>query len=216
MTDSVSTDPNRRTGAHDYVTEVSSRLSSHWGLVLAFGILTAALGIVLAVWPGRSLVVFAIVFAIQLLATGVYRIIEALVGTDADTSARVLSGLSGALAALAGLLFLRAPLQTLAVLGILLGGWWVVSGVLDIVRALTGTPQGSRWWKLGMGVLSVLAGAYLVVNPGLSLLVMISVACVWLVGYGALAIIAAFQLRSQDNKQGTGDSSGSAYPANGS
>ena len=178
-------------------TEVRfAEFASHWGLVLAYGLISVGLGIVLAVWPGETLVVVAVLIAIQLLVAGVLRIVLALGSTALDGGVRVLMGLTGGLSLVVGLLCLRDPVQTLLIVGLLLGVWWVVSGVVDIVAAVVRPVPGRRAWDLVSGLVSILAGGFLLVNPDLSLGVLVVVICAWLFLVGAAAVWAAFRLRA--------------------
>jgi uncharacterized membrane protein HdeD (DUF308 family) len=178
-------------------TEVRfAEFASHWGLVLTYGLISVGLGIVLAVWPGETLVVVAVLIAIQLLVAGVLRIVLALGSTALDGGVRVLMGLTGGLSLVVGLLCLRDPVQTLLIVGLLLGVWWVVSGVVDIVAAVVRPVPGRRAWDLVSGLVSILAGGFLLVNPDLSLGVLVVVICAWLFLVGAAAVWAAFKLRA--------------------
>ena len=114
--------------------------------------MTLGLGIVLAVWPDETLVVCAVLIAIQLLISGVFRIVTAIAASGLDTALRVLSGLTGALALIVGLLFLRDPLQTVLVIGLILGAWWVAVGVIDIIGAMVSPTAGRRGWDIAGGV----------------------------------------------------------------
>ena len=172
------------------------RLADHWGLVLAYGLVTLGLGIVLAVWPDETLLVCAVLIAIQLLVSGVFRIVTAIAASGLDTALRVLSGLTGALALIVGLLFLRDPLQTVLVIGLILGAWWVATGVIDIIAALVAGTPGRVGWDIAGGVVSILVGGFLLVNPELSLGVLVFMICVWLIAVGVMAVVAAMRLRS--------------------
>lgn len=177
-----------------------SGLAEHWGLVLAYGVLTLGIGVVLAVWPDETLKVVAVLVGIQFLISGVLRIVAAIGSTSLDGGVRALMGLAGALALIVGLLCLRDPLQTLVAIGILLGAWWLVSGVIDIIAAFVSPVPGRRGWDIATGLLSVAAGGFLLVYPELSLGVFVLVACLWLFAIGLLAVVAAFALRSARGK----------------
>ena len=100
-----------------------------------------------------------------------------------------------------GLLVLRDPVHTLLAMGILLGVWWVVSGVVDVVAALV-SPVAGRWgWDVVTGVVSILAGGFLLVDPHLSLGVLVVVICAWLFLIGGAALVIAFRLRSEQHHQ---------------
>jgi uncharacterized membrane protein HdeD (DUF308 family) len=173
-----------------------SLLADHWGFVLTYGVITVGFGIVLAAWPDETLKVIAVLIGIQLIITGVFRIILAIASTSLDGGARVLVGLFGALALMVGLLCLRDPMQTLLAIGVILGVWWFAAGVVDIIGAIMSPSSRGRAWDIAMGVVSVLAGGFLLVNPEISLGVLVVVVCVWLFAYGFIAIVAAFRLRS--------------------
>jgi uncharacterized membrane protein HdeD (DUF308 family) len=175
-----------------------SRLADHWGLVLLYGLLTIGLGLALALWPDATLSVLALLLAIELIFTGVLRVVSAVASAQLDGGIRALLGLAGALGVLVGLLLLRDPLQTLVAAGLLLGAWWVVSGVIDLVSALVGAGTRSRLANVVMGLVSLGAGTYLVLNPEITLSALVLLCCVWLFGYGGVAVIAALQLRAVD------------------
>jgi uncharacterized membrane protein HdeD (DUF308 family) len=175
----------------------ADRLANHWGLVLGYGLVSVGLGLVLAFWPEETLVVCAVLVAIQLLISGVYRIVMSIGARGLDGGMRALMALTGGLALIVGLLCLRDPVQTLLFVGILIGMWWVVSGVVDVVGALVAPVHGHRAWDLVTGLISILAGGFLLVNPSLSLGVLVVVICAWMFLIGALALVAAFRMRAE-------------------
>lgn len=174
------------------VSAVLKELAEHWGLVLAYGLTTLALGIVLVVWPDASLAVFAVIVAIQLVIAGVVRIVQALSGDGV----RILVGLSGGLALIVGLLILRDPLQSVLVLTMILGAFWVISGVIEILGAFIGVDRSGRGWELLAGFLSIGVGAVMLVYTDFSVKVLVVVTAIWLIVAGAIATWAAFRLRS--------------------
>jgi uncharacterized membrane protein HdeD (DUF308 family) len=177
------------------VPESLSRLGDHWGLVVGYGAVTILLGLVLVIWPKETLVVLAVFLSIQLMVNGVFQIISAFAAHTVDGGVRALLGLSGALSVIVALLCLRAPLQTVVVIGLLIGAWWVISGLIDVFAAVL-TATSEKGWRIFMGVISVAAGAFLLVNPELSLGALVVVVAVWLFGYGAIAVVAGMRLRS--------------------
>ncbi len=172
-----------------------SRMADHWGLLVGFGSLTVLLGLAVVLWPGSTLVVLAVFLGIQLLVNGVFKIVSAFAASSVDGGVRALLGLAGALSVIVGLLCLREPMQTVVVLGLLLGAWWVVSGLIDIFAAVLGDSR-ERGWHIVMGFVSVLAGGFLLVNPEVSLTALVIVVAVWLFGYGVIAVVAGFRMRT--------------------
>ncbi|MEU6135146.1 HdeD family acid-resistance protein [Nocardioides sp. NPDC047086] len=172
-------------------------LGDYWGLVLAYGLVTTVLGVILAVWPKQTLVVLAVIVAIQIIVSGVFRLIAAAAGRSMEGGLRAVVGFSGALAIVVGLLFLRDPVQTLLIITILLGVWWVIGGIVDIIGAILRPAEGRRTWDIIAGVITVLAGAVLLINPEVSLGALVLVSCIWLIAVGIIAIVMAFRLRAE-------------------
>jgi uncharacterized membrane protein HdeD (DUF308 family) len=168
----------------------------HWGLHLFNGAVMVLIGIVMLVWPGASLVVISWLFAISLLVNGVVQILRSIADTDSSGGMRVLFGLLGALSLLAGVLCLRSPLQTLAAIALLIGSWWIVSGVLGVIAAVSGTTEGSRGWAAAFGVLSVVAGFVVLLQPGISLATLELTLGVTLIVLGIVVAIDALRRRT--------------------
>ena len=77
----------------------------------------------------------------------------------------------------------------------MIGFWWTVSGIIDIVTALLGHAE-NKVWRMVMGVISLIVGVYLMVDPTVSLGALVIIAAAWLFGYGAIAVIAGLRMRS--------------------
>jgi uncharacterized membrane protein HdeD (DUF308 family) len=169
--------------------------ADHWGLVFGYGVVSLALGLILAVWPDETLKVLAVIVAIQFLISGVIRVVIALTSRRLEGGIRALVGFSGALAVIVGLLCLRDPLQTLLVVGLLVGVWLLLAGFVDLLGAILSPVPGRRVWDVATGLVSVVAGGFLIVNPDVSLGLLVIVACIWLFGIGLFAVVAGLQMR---------------------
>jgi len=188
-------------------------LGRAWGWVLFFGFLTLAVGLAAIVWPGRTVVVIAILFGIQLLVRGVFSLIEALALDEASGGARVLYALVGILSITVGMLCLRHVLQTIAVLALLLGLYWIISGVVETWTALAHPDLPHRGMSLLMGVLGLVAGIVVLAAPGISLLTLAIVLGCWLLLLGASEVVAALRLRRLKAMAGNGRDYGGMQPA---
>ena len=62
--------------------DVLARASRHWGWLMAFGIISLLAGVAVLAWPGRTLVVVAVLFGIQLVVTGIFRFVAAFASED--------------------------------------------------------------------------------------------------------------------------------------
>jgi uncharacterized membrane protein HdeD (DUF308 family) len=98
-----------------------------------------------------------------------------------------------------GAILLWAPSKTAAdtyvLLVTLLGIYWIVSGVLDLVHMFT---DHTGWgWKLFMGLVSIIAGTYIVAYPVAAAVVLprvfVLVLGIWGVIQGIIALVLAFK-----------------------
>jgi uncharacterized membrane protein HdeD (DUF308 family) len=176
--------------------DLVARVGRHWGWVFAFGVITALIGIVALAWPGRTLLVVAVLFGIQLIAMGIYRFVAAFASDDASGATRVLLALLGVLSLIIGLYAVRHVLITLLALALLLGIFWIISGAMELFTALSHRGTRHRGWTAVMGVVSVLAGAVVLAYPGISLVVLAVVLSIWLLIFGATQIVLAVRIRS--------------------
>lgn len=93
-------------------------------------------------------------------------------GTAADTVKKQVSKgwwillVQGIAAIILGVLLLMNPATTLIAIAWVLGIFWLVGGVMDIVGAFTGrTPNRAWYWDLLAGAFGIIAGLILVTQP---------------------------------------------------
>jgi uncharacterized membrane protein HdeD (DUF308 family) len=173
-----------------------ARVGRAWGWVLAFGIITLLTGLAALVWPGRTLIVVAVLFGIQLIVMGIFRFVAAFASDDRSGGTRVLLALLGVLSLIIGLYAVRHVLITLLALALLLGIFWVVSGTVELFTALSHRGMQGRGWTAFMGILSIVSGIIVLAYPGISLLVLAVVLSIWLLVFGAMQVTLAFRIRS--------------------
>jgi uncharacterized membrane protein HdeD (DUF308 family) len=176
--------------------DMMARVGRAWGWVLAFGIITLLTGLAALVWPGRTLIVVAVLFGIQLIVMGIFRFVAAFASDDRSGGTRVLLALLGVLSLIIGLYAVRHVLITLLALALLLGIFWVVSGTVELFTALSHRGMQGRGWTAFMGILSIVSGIIVLAYPGISLLVLAVVLSIWLLVFGAMQITLAFRIRS--------------------
>lgn len=171
------------------------KLGGHWGWALTFGVLTTAAGIAALAWPGITLLAAAIVFGVQLIVAGIYRLVAGFASTDATVATRVLLALLGVLSLIVGLYAVRHVLLTIVALGLLLGIFWVANGVIELFTAIAHRNMAGRDWRMVMGTLSIVAGVILLAIPGISLLTLVVLISVWLIIFGMMEVSLAFRIR---------------------
>jgi len=185
-------DRGLRTDAADMLAGIGR----HWGWVLTFGIVTLLAGLLTLAWPGRTLVVIAVLFGIQLVVAGIFRFVAAFAADDATGGTRVLLALLGVLSFVVGLYAVRHVLVTIAALALLLGIFWIVNGAVEAFAALSHRGMQGRGWTILTGLLSVVAGIVVLAYPAISLATLAVVLGFWLLLYGVMEVVLAFRLRS--------------------
>ena len=176
--------------------EVLRGAGRHWGWPLTYGIITLLIGIVVLVWPDRTVEVVAVLFGIQLLVAGVFRFVGAIAAEGEGGGTRVLLALLGVLCFIAGLYALRHLLVTILALALILGIFWIVNGAVEIFAALTDDVMQARGWTVLMGLISIAAGIVVLAWPDISLMALAVVLGIWLLVLGLMEIVFAFRLRT--------------------
>ena len=137
-------------------------VARQWPVVRLIGILTVGFGVVVLVWPGETLKVISILIGLQLVVFGLFR----LIGAFSDASpAPGLTGFVGVLLMIAGIIVLRHPFETAAVLATILGVVWIVTGAVDAIDAIASGDSGNRIWHVLAGLASIAAGVIVVSWP---------------------------------------------------
>ena len=101
---------------------------------------------------------------------------------------------SACLSILIGLLVLHHTFQTVAVVGFIVGIFWVIAGVTQLVAGFE-APRGERAWLLLIGAIGTIVGIITLVYPGLSLVIIAVLMGIWLILFGILQLIVGLQIR---------------------
>src|SRR4030095_5605022 len=177
--------------ARSDIAEVRAGIARAWGWVLFFGIVTVGLGIVVLVWPDKTIVVVAVLFGIQLVIAGIFRFVSALAIDDAPGGTRALLALLGVLAFIVGIYALRHVNVTIAALALVLGIFWIVNGAIELFTAIGHRELPGRGWTIILSLLSIVAGIVVLAYPDISLVALAIVLGIWLVALGIPNIIRA-------------------------
>ena len=123
-----------------------------WKTVLALGVLTLILGVLVLVWPGISILVAAVLFGAFLVVSGIAQVVAAF-RLDVSVGSRVLLFISGALSVVLGVLAFRHFGQGYAVLllAIWIGVGFIFQGVAEAVLAISHPELPGRGWHIFLG-----------------------------------------------------------------
>ena len=163
------------------------------GVVLVVGALSIVAGILAIVYPGITLLALALIAGINLLLLGCLGLVDSLASHGADGSTRVLSGVLGLLGVIGGLVVMRRPGESLLAIVLILGVWFVVSGLVDLIRAIA--TSGERALRLLVAVVDLVLGGLILTLPDLTLTTMALLAGFAFIIRGFFAIIVGLGLR---------------------
>jgi uncharacterized membrane protein HdeD (DUF308 family) len=106
--------------------------------------------------------------------------------------------LRGVAAILFGLIAFVLPGVTLTVLVLFFAAYLLVDGVFALVAGLKAAEHHERWGALALeGIFDLVAGALVVMWPGLTLVVFVYMAAFWALVSGIALLVAAFRLHRQ-------------------
>jgi uncharacterized membrane protein HdeD (DUF308 family) len=171
-------------------------LGRNWWLLALRGVLAIAFGILAFLMPGITLAVLVALVGAYLLVDGAAMLV-ALVRGDPEARRSAWSvGIMGVLGIVAGIGTFLLPDITALTLLYLTAAWAIVMGVFQVIGAISlrREIEGEFWLALG-GVISILFGALLVINPGAGLLSLAWLVGLWAIMFGIANFVLAWRLR---------------------
>ncbi len=182
---------------------VLARLGANWGWIVAYGALSVLAGIVAILYPHATLAVIAVIFAIQLIFASIYEFVFAWAIPHESGWLRAVVALLAVLSLVVAIYLLGHIGLTLLLLAVILGVYWIVQGVTELFVAIGHPEVRNRGWVIISGILSVVAGAIVVLYPGISLVFLTLVLGFWLILFGISLIGRGFVLRSAVSRVAT-------------
>ena len=169
--------------------EVVGLLGSLWWLLVLFGVIVLAVGIFFVIEPHETLSTFTVIAGIFLLVDGVLAVIGSIFGRG---EGRGLLALIGVLSAIAGLVLIKKPFDTLVVFVLILGVWFIVGGVVRLVAAFA--DREGRAGNIAIALIDVVAGILILSWPSIGLATLAVIIGIVLIVRGALFIVAGLAL----------------------
>ena len=163
-----------------------------WWMILAWGVVSLVAGVGTIVWPGRTIVVVAILIGIQFFVSGILRLVGAF--AFEGEGHRAWDVLVGLASVVVGILCLKDIFQTIAALTLIIGIMWVIQGISEFFAGVAGLTM-HRGLTILMGILGFVAGVVVLTYPITSVLTLAWVLGVWLTAYGIMLIAASLAVR---------------------
>ena len=174
-------------------TDVMNRRSG--GVVILVGVLSIVAGILAIVYPDITLLALALIAGINLLLLGILGLVDAVTSDDDAGGTRVLSGVLGLLGVIAGLVVMRRPGESLLAIILILGVWFVVSGLVDAIRAVV--VPGDRAFRMLVAIFDIVLGGLILALPDVSLKTMAILAGIAFIVRGIFAVLIGLSLRKE-------------------
>ncbi len=178
-----------------------SLLKHLWLSTLLSGILAVIVGVLAWTWPTLTIIVTAIFFGAYLLVTGITQVVFAF-SLHVSAGGRVLLFISGAAALILALLCFRSLQESILLLSIWIGIGFIFRGVATAVSAISDPTLPGRVWEIFIGVLSLLAGIFMLAWPLQSLETLTRVVGIWLIVIGVFEVVSAFGIRKASKHLG--------------
>ena len=171
-----------------------SLLQHLWKSTLVSGVLAVILGVLAWTWPTLTIIVTAIFFGAYLLITGITQVVFAF-SLHVSAGGRVLLFISGAAALILALLCFRSLQESILLLSIWIGIGFIFRGVATAVSAISDSTLPGRAWEIFIGLLSLVAGIFMLAWPLESLETLTRVVGIWLIVIGVFEVVSAFGIR---------------------
>ena len=176
-------------------------LGRNWGWIVLRGVAAVLFGVLAFVLPGITLAVLVIVWGAYALADGILSLIAAYRVRDQGNPfwSLVIVGLLGIAA---GIVTFIWPGMTALLLLIFIAAWAIVMGIFQIIAAIRLRKEIQNEWLLGLsGVLSVLFGITMFVQPGAGAIAVIWVIAAYAIVFGVLLIWLGLRLKKRSESR---------------
>ena len=178
------------------VVDPSKLLPHKWRVLLGSGLLAIILGVLMLVWPGKTVLVATVLFGLSLLVFGGAQLFIAM-AAELSGGGRALLFVSGAVSVILAVLTFRYFGQPFAILlfAIYIGISFIIRGIATTVAAISGTETSGRGWDIVFGIVSMLAGVVMLLLPLTSIVTLAVVTGAVLVVLGVFEVVSAFNAR---------------------
>ena len=175
--------------------DLARKLGEAWGWILLRGVASIAFGAMAIVWPGITVLVLVIMWGAWAFLDGIAALVTAWRARDQGKPLWPLVVI-GVLGVAAGLVTLFAPGIAATALLAFIAAWAIVTGIFQVVHAIRVRKAIDNEWLLILsGVLSVLIGVFILLQPASGALAIVWLIAFWSILFGVMLVGAAFRLK---------------------
>lgn len=173
-------------------------LARNWWLILLRGIAAIVFGVLTFIWPGMTLLTLALLYGVFALIEGVLALAAAVVG--GAPAPRWWLAIVGLLGIAVGILTFMMPGMTAFLLVLFVAGWAIATGIMQVIGAIRLRKEiDNEWMLIAVGVISILFGVLVAMQPGLGALSLAYVIGAYAIIFGITLVGLAFRLRGHSH-----------------
>jgi len=175
--------------------QVTRQLASNWWALALRGVLSILVGVLALTKPGATLAALVLLIGAWMFVDGVFAIMAALRGMRAgDRWGWML--VEGILGIVAGIIVFRTPSTGAIVLLWLVAFWAITHGIAEIAAGIKLRKIiDNEWLLIIAGVLSLALGIYVLMRPGVGLLLLVTWVGVYALFAGILMLMLSLKIR---------------------
>ena len=165
------------------------------------GVVSIVIGVVALVWPKATLLVVAVLFAIELIILGILRLTSLGALPPQPRWLKPLTIALGVITLVAGIVCLFRPNASLVIIAILLAVGWIAEGISSFVAGFSsGMSGGMRTYLIIVGIVLLVAGLLVAIFPGSTLVFLTRLSGILFILIGLVLVVTAMVARRQLRK----------------
>jgi len=175
--------------------QVTRQLASNWWALALRGVLSILVGVLALTKPGATLAALVLLIGAYMFVDGVFAIMASLRGMRrGDRWGWML--VEGILGIVAGIIVFRTPATGALVLLWLVAFWAITHGIAEIAAGIKLRKIiDNEWLLIIAGVLSLALGIYVLMRPGVGLLLLVTWVGVYALFAGILMLMLSLKIR---------------------
>ena|SRR5215831_4925549 len=174
---------------------MKSILKRIWMHILIWGVLSILFGVISFAWPGLTLRILVYLFAVSVIAEGI-AILAGLLGARARNQNWWIMLLTGIINVVAGIICLVYPGITALFFITLIGVSWLITGFMELFAAISLRKEiRNEGWLALAGLLSIIAGLFLIFRTGEGALAMIWLIAGFAIIFGVVLILLSLKAK---------------------